>query len=224
MTEDFTGTCLLCHRTLSSRGMARHLETCRERTAATRGPGGPKAQPTFRLAVRCGPAYWLHLELRQDATFGDLDDFFRRFWLECCGHMSAFRIGNVSVQAQEPEWGPEGSHAALGTPLGKLLSKGRRFDYEYDFGTTTHLTLQVGSTGSAPLKRSEVSVQARNDPPPVQCEECDAPATVICTECIRGDGGTLCAAHAVAHACGEEMLLPIVNSPRTGLCGYTGPA
>jgi hypothetical protein len=27
---------------------------------------------------------------------------------------------------------------------------------------------------------------------------------------------------AGGHECGEEMLLPVVNSPRVAMCGYTG--
>ena len=45
----------------------------------------------------------------------------------------------------------------------------------------------------------------------------------VCTECVFDDGGWLCETCAVKHECGEEMLLPVVNSPRVGMCGYTGP-
>jgi hypothetical protein len=29
---------------------------------------------------------------------------------------------------------------------------------------------------------------------------------------------------AAKHECGEEMLLPVLNSPRAGVCGYCGPS
>ena len=32
-----------------------------------------------------------------------------------------------------------------------------------------------------------------------------------------------CQEHADEHE-HDDMLMPIVNSPRTGMCGYTGPA
>jgi hypothetical protein len=33
-----------------------------------------------------------------------------------------------------------------------------------------------------------------------------------------------CELHSEDHDCEEaEMLLPVVNSPRMGMCGYTGP-
>jgi len=34
--------------------------------------------------------------------------------------------------------------------------------------------------------------------------------------------GWLCDECAPKHKCGEDMLLPVVNSPRVGKCGYTG--
>ena len=34
--------------------------------------------------------------------------------------------------------------------------------------------------------------------------------------------GWLCDDYAEGHKCREEMLLPVVNSPRTGVCGYVG--
>src|SRR6266699_6043638 len=46
--------------------------------------------------------------------------------------------------------------------------------------------------------------------------------THICTQCIYKDKGYLCDTCARSHKCGEEMLLPLVNSPRAGVCGYTG--
>ena len=47
-------------------------------------------------------------------------------------------------------------------------------------------------------------------------------ATGLYTQCIYEDKGCLCDACAKSHECGEEMLLPLVNSPRAGVCGYTG--
>ena len=34
--------------------------------------------------------------------------------------------------------------------------------------------------------------------------------------------GWLCEAHAEKHR-HQDMFLPVVNSPRVGMCGYTGP-
>ncbi len=47
-------------------------------------------------------------------------------------------------------------------------------------------------------------------------------ATSFCTHCIYEEKGYLCDACAKQHICGEKRLLPLVNSPRAGVCGYTG--
>ena len=39
----------------------------------------------------------------------------------------------------------------------------------------------------------------------------------------KNEGGRwLCEDCAKTHECGEEMLLPVCNSPRLGVCGYCG--
>ncbi|MBI5416950.1 hypothetical protein HZA55_03240, partial [Candidatus Poribacteria bacterium] len=47
-------------------------------------------------------------------------------------------------------------------------------------------------------------------------------ATKVCSECIYDDKGWVCDDHADTHECGEDMLLPVVNSPRIGVCAYSG--
>ena len=67
-----------------------------------------------------------------------------------------------------------------------------------------------------------VRVLARNDAPVLPCDVCGKEATHVCTRCIYDDQGWLCDACVAEHECGEEMLLPVVNSPRVGMCGYEG--
>ena len=71
----------------------------------------------------------------------------------------------------------------------------------------------------APLKKIELL--ARNNMPDFRCK-CGKPATDVCTECLWEGNGFLCEKCAKSHECGEDMLLPVVNSPRMGMCGYTG--
>jgi len=74
--------------------------------------------------------------------------------------------------------------------------------------------------GIAP--RNAVRLLARNHPPPIPCEKCGAPALAVCTQCIYEGRGWVCASHSRTHKCGEDMMLPVVNSPRVGRCGYAG--
>ena len=47
-------------------------------------------------------------------------------------------------------------------------------------------------------------------------------ATNVCVQCIYEDAEWLCNDCSEEHECGEDMMLPIVNSPRVGVCGYCG--
>jgi hypothetical protein len=38
----------------------------------------------------------------------------------------------------------------------------------------------------------------------------------------RTRSNSFCQDCLVEHECGEEMALPVVNSPRMGVCGYAG--
>jgi hypothetical protein len=99
-----------------------------------------------------------------------------------------------------------------------------KFYYEYDYGSTTDLVLRTVADWEGKTGRSAVTPLARNLPPEIFCDICGSPkrATRVCTECQWNGEGWLCGECAAKHECGEEMLLPVVNSPRTGVCGYTG--
>ena len=103
--------------------------------------------------------------------------------------------------------------------LDKVLSIGLKFIHEYDFGTTTTLLLRVVSERSG--KSGKIRVVARNELPDFKCE-CGKPAKDICSQCVWNGDGFLCKDCSEEHECGEDMLLPFVNSPRSGMCGYTG--
>ncbi len=223
-TRTSTGTCSFCGNSYGKSGMARHLKACKARAAisgdqaATTGRR-PRKISGFHLVVEgLGvPGYWMHLEVPANQQLGDLDDFLRDTWLECCGHLSAFAIEKVSyVSAPMGEFEDRG----MGVALSRLLRPGMRFLHEYDFGDTTGLSLRVISEGE--MAGREIRLMARNDAPALPCSECGSPSAKICSECVWDDQGLLCDECAGKHGCDEEMLLPVVNSPRTGMCAYTG--
>jgi hypothetical protein len=177
----------------------------------------------YHLVVsgRYASMYWLHLEAPANTTLEDLDDFLRGTWLECCGHLSAFRLGSRSFSSVADDgWGDDED---LDVKLGELLKPGATLAYEYDFGTTTDLVVKVVGQREGPTSGREITLLAGNHPPAIPCEGCDQTAMRVCCQCVFEGGGWLCKACARKHACGQDMLLPIVNSPRVGMCGYTGP-
>ena len=107
--------------------------------------------------------------------------------------------------------------------IGTVFAVGKKFDYEYDFGSTTALWgeatgARVGSAGKKPVR-----LLARNDRIVWPCAKCKSPATIICPFCLDDGACLFCDEHAKAHACqDQDVYLPVVNSPRMGVCGYTG--
>ncbi len=111
----------------------------------------------------------------------------------------------------------------MGTRLEQLLQPGMLFSYEYDFGTTTELNLKVLAVREQTIKRGTIELLARNNAPEVTCQRCGGPpASQICTQCDCWGKGWLCDVCAEEQDCGAEMCLPVVNSPRAGVCGYCG--
>ena len=200
--------------------MTRHLAAC--------GAGGPGAKEgararrlDYHLVVesRRDKVYWLHVAAPVDAPLSTLDRFLRHIWLECCGHLSCFSVGPLRY-ASNPT--PGLAERSMRVPLNRALEVGTSFGYEYDYGSTTELRLRVAGLREHESAGKGVVLLARNDPPAIACGACGRPATQICTECSWSGDGWLCDDCAGDHECGEEMLLPVVNSPRVGVCGYGG--
>ncbi len=227
------GKCALCGETFNKQGITRHALKCRE-THAPAAVGKAKPQKTFLLSVegRYASAYWLVIELPAASPLRVLDQFLRDIWLECCGHLSAFTIGHVRYELDtggiDGMWtdffgGPRQPPRTMKTSLQTALQPKEKFYHEYDFGTTTELTLKWIGVAESAFKNKPVHVLARNNPPEYLCVQCQQPATDLCVECVYDGKGLFCDKHARAHK-HDDMLMPIVNSPRTGECGYTGPA
>jgi hypothetical protein len=90
------GTCALCKSAFSKSAMTRHLLSCIEKTQIDEkimNNSSPLIK-FFHLLVEGHhlPEYRMHLKVSSHARFEDLDNFLREIWLECCGHMSAFRL------------------------------------------------------------------------------------------------------------------------------------
>ena len=219
------GTCNLCGSSFSRTAMTRHLKSCNPSESKRRA--APKLaeqspNPSFHLFVeaRNNMVYWMHLAVSVEAPLSRVDAFLRQVWLECRGHLSAFTIaGQRYASGAMKQFGELG----MGARLSRILEPGMAFPYEYDYGSPTELRLKVIGLRDQGTTRRTVELLARNDAPQVVCERCGSqPATQIRTECAWKDQGWLCETCAVDHDCGAEMCLPVVNSPRAGVCGYTG--
>jgi len=216
------GKCLLCGEKTDRTSMTRHLGACRQLVASAQLPASEAKTfaPSFHLAIegRDAKAYWMHVAVPVNAPLIKLDHFLRREWLECCGHMSAFEI-----DGQRYASAPMDGETSMRAQLSQVLEVGMKFFYEYDYGSTTALALKVVALRERSLPKGGVQLMARNEAPRIICHRCGIhPATQICTECASNGEGWLCEGCAIAHDCGDEMCLPVVNSPRVGVCGYSG--
>ncbi|RLE47615.1 MAG: hypothetical protein DRJ31_08595 [Candidatus Methanomethylicota archaeon] len=226
------GRCIFCNGTFSKGEMTKHLKSCKQRKVMLESSSKKKSLKTkiFHVMVegRFLPQYWLHLEASANATLKDLDEFLRDIWVECCGHMSAFTIRGVryvtgaGIDSMWMEMGFVPGGRDMNVPLKKVLSPRLKFYYEYDFGTPTELVLKVVAERKGEITGKPIQLLARNEPPLIRCEVCGKIATWVCSQCIGENKGWLCDKCARKHKCGKDMLLPVVNSPRVGMCGYTG--
>jgi len=221
------GKCNFCGESFSGAAMGRHLGVCKSRKwSKLETPPSVGKEELLDIAVKGNNGfftYWLYLEANSDMTLKDLDLLLRKVWVECCGHLSQFVINGVNyVSNPDSSMGDK----SMKVKLGDVLKEREVFTYDYDFGTTTTLTLRVISTRATPAQqgKNQITIQARNDPPEISCDRCDSKkATQVCSQCIwDGEEAWLCDGCAPKHECGEDMLLPVVNSPRVGMCGYTG--
>jgi hypothetical protein len=188
--------------------MWRHLNGCLPGHESGTAPYSSLIQ----LRVESDGPWWLDIEASADATLAHLDGFLRAAWLDCCGHMSAFY-----PERSRDEYKPG---AKLGAIFAGPESKVR---YEYDFGSTTQLRLRATGSRSGSTGKSRVRLLARNEPPGWTCGQCEQPATMLCPFTYDEDC-FVCDTHSGTHACDDsECHLPVVNSPRMGVCGYTGP-
>lgn len=222
-TSEPPGRCNACDELHTRQAMPRHLASCPGRAAPA---SNQRPVDAFHLVVEglsyaTGALYWLHALARANATLWDVDQFLRKQWLECCGHMSAFRMQGGSFESlPDDEFGPP-AEAMKGARLADVLTPGQFFGYEYDFGSTTELQLSVAGRRKNAMKgRAKVQLLARNEPPSLACGACGKPATRVCAAGCEADEALVCRACAPEHECGEEMLSRLVSSPRTGVCGY----
>ena len=214
------GRCALCHELVRKGDIKEHVQACIEHDQTQVG----KRVTMFHLLIEGAdlPEYWLYVAIPASRTLEDLDMFLRDIWLECCGHLSCFTINNQRYSSlPDDDLFSRTREKTMNQKLYNVLGPGITFQHEYDFGSTTELTLHVVDIPKGYIGKSPVVVFARNEPPAWTCSQCDKPATWImsggwgidpddlfCDECVSDED--------------EEMCLPLVNSPRTGTCGYSG--
>lgn len=220
MEQKNQGICRFCLETFSDATMTRHLLACKAKKErdAQELANAKSTYPIYHIKVSSYRDYWMHIEMKATSTLRELDDFLRKIWLECCGHLSMFTINDVDYQdADEDSESWDSIIESIDNRLMDAMKVGDKFTYEYDFGTSTDVESKVIAERQGALDEP-VRILARNSPYIYECSDCGRQAIVFCTECEC----LVCEECLADHECGEEMTLPIVNSPRMGECGYIG--
>lgn len=196
------GNCYLCGAELGKVAMKNHI------LKAHSQENGEQECALLKIEGAYDKDYWLYVDVPLDKSLTAVDKFLRSIWLECCGHLSAFHGSGYGDIGKSRKW--------------NVFGPGDTLLHEYDFGSTTECLITIiGRTRRGP-QRSTVRLLARNVPPQFQCAQCGAPASDICTECVYEiDNPFYCAACGKQHE-HEDMMLPVTNSPRMGVCGYCG--
>ena len=87
------GKCDYCKKVFSGSAITKHLQSCAERKKQIEKDQSDGR--VYLLSARCDP-FWIYFEVNSDSTLKEIDIFLRDLWLECCGHLSVFTIGDVN--------------------------------------------------------------------------------------------------------------------------------
>lgn len=184
--------------------------------------------------------FFLYLWVDGNETMGDIDDLLRGVWLECCHHLSGFTDPSKKRKRQALRFtnllnddafsavgsiGSDEEEEIMDMEAKDILEKGKVLEYQYDYGSTTYLTLKVVAEFDIAVSTKEMLL-SRNEPLEILCDECK---TEVAVKVCAVDGMTLCSKCAKKHKkeCedfADYAAMPIVNSPRMGVCGYSGGA
>ncbi len=212
MAEKKIGTCAYCKKEFSKLVLKKHFERCEMKTTS-----GTEKEEFFLISVEGydDKEYWLYISANVNSTLKQVDSFLRDIWLECCGHLSAFYINGIDYESSRYD---SSYSKTMNIKLEKILDVGDKFTHDYDFGSTTTLKLKIISKYINFKRKKKVELIANNIKPLKKCDSCGEIADYICADC----GEWVCGKCSTNHKCGEDMLLPAVNSPRVGVCSYCG--
>jgi Predicted metal-binding protein related to the C-terminal domain of SecA len=157
------GRCYYCNKELTERTIKRHAKSCsvmkksiEEKMNYTKGV---REQFIISMKDKYNPSlYCIYVSIDAKLQLQHLDKFIRDIWVECCGHLSAFYIDEEIYHDNSDE------QYEMNFYLKDLLNINKKFEYEYDFGSTTYLTLEVVDIIQVPNEFSQMEVIARNNP------------------------------------------------------------
>jgi len=203
------GTCSICHEKVKGPLFDGHLDSCLQKLE-----WGEPDEPG--LLIRVMDAYkrrfWLTVLAGPKTTLSDLDRLIKDVWVSCCGHLSAFSIGNISFNS-------DGEGEGMDVYVKDVMYPGDTCKYRYDFGSSTILTVIA-------LRRVKISppgdglvLLGQNCKLHRKCSVCGTEATTYYQKQWDEKPSFLCDSCSESSPLDSEWLYGIGNSPRNGICG-----
>lgn len=205
------GKCYYCNKELTEKTIKRHMKNCDEikKKIEELSNEDKKQRNQFMIAIKSREyknEYCIYLSIDENLSLLHIDQFLRDVWLECCGHLSAFKIKGKIYR-----------NHSLDTRIKDILAANEKFEYEYDFGSTTELILEVVDIIKVPVSFSQIEIIARNNEVTHYCEICNSEAQYFnyenyqweCKKCIDKNNDMI-------------SKFDYCNSPRDGVCCYGG--
>lgn len=155
--DNSQGQCHVCGGEIRADDAAAHVQACFMGQVRSRyrvrdmDESYARSQPIMLWVRSQELRHWMMLVVQPTTSLRQLDQFLRNQWLECCGHMSHFEIGDVQYSACVPGPGdPPMFDAALAEPneqhmvhtVEETIASSQRFHHEFDYGDTTCLNLE----------------------------------------------------------------------------------
>lgn len=245
MAVQTKGFCKYCAKEYTRTGMIRHLDSCKKRKAKISEESNKRRDKQYMLSIsgKYDKDYWLIIETSGSNTLKKLDEFIREIWVECCNHLSGFTINGVFYENYSDGAGfLEAPSRHMNYRLRDVVVAGDEFSYEYDFGSTTELTIKVNSVREGEKTYNDIVILSRNNPPKIMCSQCgENEASFVepegyytgkpfwCNKCMAEEDEPEEVDDFEEDELVEdrefylpEFYLPICNSPRMGVCGYEG--
>ncbi|MEG1254944.1 SEC-C metal-binding domain-containing protein [Clostridium sp.] len=220
------GKCYYCNKELGKSGVTRHIKSCSEIreyiSGNTEESRSTKEKFLIEVNFKYEPSeYWLYINVDEDCTLKELDQFLRDIWLECCGHLSCFTINGEVFEVRRTNTLDNNENKNMNVTLNSIVEVGSKFKYEYDFGSTTELNIKVLDKFTCGEDIKPIEIMARNNEPIFQCSRCGEIATyfnhredaLLCASCRKRNFNS-----------NDEMIekMEFTNSPRAGMCAYYG--
>ena len=150
------GICYYCNKELTERTIKRHMKTCSEieKVIEEKKTECHIVRNQYVLSIKPKydkDKYCMYLSIDGDLSLKHIDKFIRDIWVECCNHLSMFKISGCIFHQDD-----------MAVTINEIISEGSKMEYIYDFGSSTELELEVVEIKQVPVSYSQIQIIARN--------------------------------------------------------------